>query len=396
MWLRRTSGALHWRHGATDGLRVIDLDAGPGRPLLHDDARRHGRRGRSRSRSRARRRFARLGARSSTGRAATSWRQPQQAQRRARSEVARRRRRAQRAHRTARHAGSRTSGRAASRTWASTTPRCRAAQPAADLLLDQRLRPDRPGRAAARLRRRPAGRGRVHGRDRLRRTASRRAPASRSPTTSPGLYAVQGILLALHDRQTSGLGQHVDIALFDSMLSVMRLPLGILLATGNAPSRVGNDHPSIAPYETLKTPGRADHRRRRQPGLWKQFCAAIERADLPRRSALCDQHRSACRTASALKAEHRGGLRAVHACRSSSIGSRRTRCRADACGRSSRPSPTRRSPRASVLVVAAASPGGHGRDARAGRRLSRTPAEVRLPPPALGEHPRKCRGSNHS
>ena len=35
-----------------------------------------------------------------------------------------------------------------------------------------------------------------------------------------GLYAVQGILLALTDRQKSGLGQHVDIALFEAMLSV--------------------------------------------------------------------------------------------------------------------------------------------------------------------------------
>ena len=69
-----------------------------------------------------------------------------------------------------------------------------------------------------------------------------------------GLYAVQGILLALHDRHRSGLGQHVDIALFDSMLSVMRLPLGMLLATGAAPLRVGNEHPSIAPYEPLNTP----------------------------------------------------------------------------------------------------------------------------------------------
>ncbi|MEZ5286004.1 MAG: CoA transferase [Vicinamibacterales bacterium] len=69
-----------------------------------------------------------------------------------------------------------------------------------------------------------------------------------------GLYAVQGILLALRDRDRSGRGQYVDIALYDSMLSVMRLPVGILLATGESPVRVGNDHPSIAPYETLHAP----------------------------------------------------------------------------------------------------------------------------------------------
>src|SRR5258708_7945928 len=46
-----------------------------------------------------------------------------------------------------------------------------------------------------------------------------------------GLYAIQGILLAVIDREKSGLGQHVDIALFDAMLSVMRLPLSVLHAT---------------------------------------------------------------------------------------------------------------------------------------------------------------------
>src|SRR3977135_3077419 len=66
-----------------------------------------------------------------------------------------------------------------------------------------------------------------------------------------GLYATQGILLALHDRYASGLGQHVDISLYEAMLSVMRLPMSVLLATGNTPSRVGNDPLNIAPYEPL-------------------------------------------------------------------------------------------------------------------------------------------------
>ena len=95
-----------------------------------------------------------------------------------------------------------------------------------------------------------------------------------------GLYAVQGILLALQDRHRTGLGQQVDIALFDSILSVMRLPLGILLATGAAPSRVGNEHPSIAPYETLTTREGQIIVAVGNPRLWKQFCTAIERPDL--------------------------------------------------------------------------------------------------------------------
>ena len=54
-----------------DGLRVIDLDAGRGRALLHDDARRHGRRGPEDRGAEARRRFARAGRRSSRARAAS-------------------------------------------------------------------------------------------------------------------------------------------------------------------------------------------------------------------------------------------------------------------------------------------------------------------------------------
>src|SRR5207247_3243588 len=54
-----------------------------------------------------------------------------------------------------------------------------------------------------------------------------------------GLYAGQGILLALVDRGRTGLGQHIDIALFDSLMSALTLPMGILQATGQGPARMG-------------------------------------------------------------------------------------------------------------------------------------------------------------
>src|SRR5437763_1945999 len=95
-----------------------------------------------------------------------------------------------------------------------------------------------------------------------------------------GLYAIQGILLALVDRQKSGLGQHVDIALFEAMLSVMRLPLSVLLATGVAPSRVGNDHLNIAPYEPLRAKDGLLIVAVANPRLWTRFCEAIERSDV--------------------------------------------------------------------------------------------------------------------
>src|SRR5436190_9301184 len=66
-----------------------------------------------------------------------------------------------------------------------------------------------------------------------------------------GLYAFGGILLALRHRDRTGRGQHVDIALYDAMLSTLSMPAGILQTTGDEPRRLGNDHSSIAPYEVL-------------------------------------------------------------------------------------------------------------------------------------------------
>jgi crotonobetainyl-CoA:carnitine CoA-transferase CaiB-like acyl-CoA transferase len=97
-----------------------------------------------------------------------------------------------------------------------------------------------------------------------------------------GLYASQGILLALYERQQSGLGQHVDIALFDAMLSVMRLPAAVLLATGRTPTRVGNDHLSIAPYEPLRARDGLIIVAVANERLWIRFCEALERPDLVR------------------------------------------------------------------------------------------------------------------
>ena len=95
-----------------------------------------------------------------------------------------------------------------------------------------------------------------------------------------GLYAIQGILLAVIERQTSGLGQHIDIALFDSMLSVMRLPMSVLLATGHDPTRVGNDHLNIAPYEPLRARDGLIIVAVANPRLWVRFLDAIGRGDL--------------------------------------------------------------------------------------------------------------------
>ncbi len=72
-----------------------------------------------------------------------------------------------------------------------------------------------------------------------------------------GLYGVIGIQAALAQRRTSGRGQHVDMALLDCMTSVLANQALNYLASGTSPTRLGNAHPNIAPYQTF--PSRDGH-----------------------------------------------------------------------------------------------------------------------------------------
>ncbi len=65
-------------------------------------------------------------------------------------------------------------------------------------------------------------------------------------------HAVMGVLAALLYRERSGAGQHVEVALFSSLIASLANQAGSYLATGVAPRALGNRHPSIAPYETLR------------------------------------------------------------------------------------------------------------------------------------------------
>jgi crotonobetainyl-CoA:carnitine CoA-transferase CaiB-like acyl-CoA transferase len=89
------------------------------------------------------------------------------------------------------------------------------------------------------------------------------------------LYAVQGILLAYVARTQTGKGQFVDIALLDSAFSILGLPTGIVAATGKGPGRLGNAHPSLAPYEPYPAADGYVVVAVANPRLWTRFCAAV-------------------------------------------------------------------------------------------------------------------------
>ena len=66
-----------------------------------------------------------------------------------------------------------------------------------------------------------------------------------------GLHATIGILAALHAREESGRGQHVEVNLLSSALSGMVNQTSAYVAGGVIPQRMGNSHPSLFPYEPL-------------------------------------------------------------------------------------------------------------------------------------------------
>lgn len=71
-----------------------------------------------------------------------------------------------------------------------------------------------------------------------------------------GLHAVNGILAALHHRDRTGEGQHLEVTLLGSLLSALVNQSGSAAITGEAPQRMGNAHPSISPYEPYRTADR--------------------------------------------------------------------------------------------------------------------------------------------
>ena len=66
-----------------------------------------------------------------------------------------------------------------------------------------------------------------------------------------GLYGVIAIQAALHMRERTGVGQQIDMALFDSMTGVLANQALNFLVSGKSPRRLGNAHPNIAPYQVF-------------------------------------------------------------------------------------------------------------------------------------------------
>ena len=68
-----------------------------------------------------------------------------------------------------------------------------------------------------------------------------------------GMYSTVGILAALHERSTSGLGQYIDMALLDTQVAWLANQNANYLIGGKVPECMGNAHPNVMPYQTFRT-----------------------------------------------------------------------------------------------------------------------------------------------
>ena len=68
-----------------------------------------------------------------------------------------------------------------------------------------------------------------------------------------GMYAATAILAALHSRERTGRGQHVDVPLYDSQVAWLANQAMNYLVSGELPKRLGTAHPNIVPYQSFAT-----------------------------------------------------------------------------------------------------------------------------------------------
>jgi formyl-CoA transferase/CoA:oxalate CoA-transferase len=94
-----------------------------------------------------------------------------------------------------------------------------------------------------------------------------------------GMLAMQGILLALIARGTTGRGQYVDISMFDATTALLTYQAQRTLVTGEASGRLGNRHASIAPYDTYDAADATLVLAVGNDDQWRRFCAAAGIAD---------------------------------------------------------------------------------------------------------------------
>lgn len=211
-----------------------------------------------------------------------------------------------------------------------------------------------------------------------------------------GLHALIGILLALHARQRTGRGQHVEVSMLDCQVALLTYHAGMYLNAGKEPRRMGNRHPSIAPYATYQTADGLINVAAANDGLWRALCGVVRRLGLMTEPALDEDPRF---MRNELRVQHlealEGRLEPVLRARGSAEWLEALEGAGIPCGPILSVSEVLRHPQvlAQQMVVSVPHPGLERRGGPAEVKvtgvpikLAETPGAVRTAPPLLGEH----------
>ncbi|GAB4275536.1 MAG: CaiB/BaiF CoA-transferase family protein [Candidatus Rifleibacteriota bacterium] len=95
-----------------------------------------------------------------------------------------------------------------------------------------------------------------------------------------GVFSAIGILSALYNRERTGKGQMVDVAMLDCMVAILENAIARYASTNVDPVPIGNRHPSIAPFTSVKTSNGFINIACGNDQLWKKFCEVICREEL--------------------------------------------------------------------------------------------------------------------
>jgi crotonobetainyl-CoA:carnitine CoA-transferase CaiB-like acyl-CoA transferase len=95
-----------------------------------------------------------------------------------------------------------------------------------------------------------------------------------------GVYATVGILAALHHRDRTGQGQHIDLSLFDTQIAWLSNAGQYYLTSGEPTPRHGNGHPTIVPYQTFRAADDWLILAVGNDGQFARFCEFAGRPDL--------------------------------------------------------------------------------------------------------------------
>jgi formyl-CoA transferase/CoA:oxalate CoA-transferase len=199
-----------------------------------------------------------------------------------------------------------------------------------------------------------------------------------------GMFAFQGMLLALLARGRSGRGQLVDVSLLDSVAALLTYQASRWFATGDVPSRTGNRHATIAPYDTFDVAGGVLVLAVGNDEQWQRLCRALARGDLAADARFLTN---------AGRVRHYDALRAllapVFAADSRDRWIARLRAAGVPCGAVRSIDEALSDPQllAREMIAVVDHPAlGPLRTLGVPVKLAGTPGAIRTPPPALGEH----------